>query len=71
MVLVHAYAICREKKQFFIPEGLAHGFSVMSNEAEFYYKIDDFWHSRDEDGMDWNDLEVGIVWPQLKDEYQR
>ena len=58
------------KKQFLIPEGFAHGFLVLSNEAEFCYKVNDFWHPNDEGGMAWNDPEIGIEWPQLKGEYK-
>lgn len=43
------------KKQFLIPEGFAHGFLVLSDEAEFCYKVNDFWHPNDEGGMAWND----------------
>jgi phosphatidylglycerophosphate synthase len=66
VVLVHAYAICREKKQFFIPEGFAHGFSVLSNEVEFCYKVNDFWHSRDEDGTALNLSDKDQKWLGLK-----
>ena len=58
------------KKQFLIPEGFAHGFLVLSNEAEFCYKVNDFWHPNDEGGMAWNDPEIGIEWPELKGEYK-
>lgn len=51
------------KKQFFIPRGFAHGFLVLSDEAEFCYKCDDFYHPEDEGGLMWNDLTVGIDWP--------
>ena len=57
------------KKQFLIPEGFAHGFLVLSDEAEFCYKVNDFWHPNDEGGMAWNDPEIGIEWPELKGEY--
>lgn len=40
------------KKQFLIPEGFAHGFLVLSDEAEFCYKVNDFWHPNDEGGID-------------------
>ena len=58
------------KIQFLIPEGFAHGFLVLSDEAEFCYKVTDFWHPGDEGGMAWNDPEIGIEWPQLKGTYQ-
>lgn len=51
------------KKQFYIPEGFAHGFLVLSHEAEFAYKCTDFYHPGDEGGMMWNDPEIGIEWP--------
>ncbi|MBR1813434.1 MAG: dTDP-4-dehydrorhamnose 3,5-epimerase [Lachnospiraceae bacterium] len=51
------------KKQFYIPEGFAHGFLVLSDEAEFCYKCTDFYHPGDEAGIAWNDPEIGIDWP--------
>ena len=52
-------------RQFFIPRGFAHGFLVLSDEAEFCYKCDDIYHPGDEGGLMWNDPEVGIAWPAL------
>lgn len=57
-------------KQFLIPEGFAHGFLVLSDVAEFCYKVNDFWHPNDEGGMAWNDPEIGIEWPRVKGRYQ-
>lgn len=54
------------KKQFYIPEGFAHGFLVLSDEAEFAYKCTDFYHPGDEGGILWNDPEIGIEWPVEK-----
>ena len=51
------------KKQFYIPEGFAHGFLVLSDEAEFCYKCTDFYHPGDEGGIAYNDPEIGIDWP--------
>ena len=51
------------KKQFYIPEGFAHGFLVLSDEAEFCYKCTDFYHPGDEGGLAWNDPEIGVGWP--------
>ena len=51
------------KKQFYIPEGFAHGFLVLSDEAEFAYKCTDFYHPGDEGGLAWNDPEIGVDWP--------
>ena len=50
-------------KQFYIPEGFAHGFLVLSDEAEFAYKCTDFYHPGDEGGLAYNDPEIGIDWP--------
>ena len=57
------------KKQFYISEGFAHGFLVLSDKAEFCYKVTDFYHPNDEGGLAWNDPEIGIEWPQLIGEY--
>ncbi len=51
------------KKQFYIPEGFAHGFLVLSDEAEFAYKVTDFYHPGDEGGLKWDDPEIGVEWP--------
>ncbi|MBO4476821.1 MAG: dTDP-4-dehydrorhamnose 3,5-epimerase [Lachnospiraceae bacterium] len=55
------------KKQFYIPEGFAHGFLVLSDEAEFAYKVTDFYHPGDEGGVLWSDPEIGIDWPITED----
>lgn len=57
------------KKQFYISEGFAHGFLVLSDVAEFCYKVTDFWHPGDESGLAWNDPEINIQWPQLRGAY--
>ena len=51
------------KKQFFIPKGFAHGFIVLSDYAEFCYKVTDFYHPNDEGGLLWKDPEIGVEWP--------
>lgn len=58
------------KKQFYIPEGFAHGFLVLSDTAEFCYKCTDFYRPQDEGGIAWNDPEIGIVWPKVVGEYK-
>lgn len=58
------------KKQFYIAEGFAHGFLVLSETAEFVYKVTDFYHPGDESGIAWNDPGIGIKWPQLRGEYR-
>ena len=51
------------KKQFYIPEGFAHGFVVLSDVAEFVYKCTDFYHPGDEGGLAYDDPAIGIDWP--------
>ena len=51
------------KKQFYVPEGFAHGCVVMSETAEFVYKCTRFYDPSDEGGLMWNDPEIGIDWP--------
>ncbi|MBO4846900.1 MAG: dTDP-4-dehydrorhamnose 3,5-epimerase [Lachnospiraceae bacterium] len=51
------------KKQFFVPKGFAHGFYVMSDYAEFCYKVSDFYHPNDEGGIMYNDPALAIDWP--------
>ncbi len=51
------------KKQFFIPKGFAHGFVVLSDFAEFCYKVTDFYHPNDEGGLLWKDETIGVEWP--------
>ncbi len=54
------------KKQFFIPKGFAHGFIVLSDYAEFCYKVTDFYHPNDEGGLMWNDKDIAVQWPMPK-----
>lgn len=51
------------KRQFYIPEGFAHGFLVTSDEAEFVYKCTNFYDPQSEGGIVWDDPEIGINWP--------
>ena len=51
------------KKQFMIPKGFAHGFIVLSDHAEFCYKVTDFYHPNDEGGLMWNDPDIAVEWP--------
>jgi len=53
------------KKQLWIPEGFAHGFLVLSDEAEFLYKTTDYWHADSEQCLNWNDPILSIKWPDL------
>lgn len=59
----------KNKKQFYISEGFAHGFLVLSDEAEFFYKCTDFYHPGDEAGIAWNDPDINIKWPELLGEF--
>ena len=60
----HGVVLSEEnKKQFYIPEGFAHGFLVLSEYAEFAYKCTDFYHPNDEGGIIYNDPEIGVDWP--------
>ncbi len=54
------------KKQFYIPKGFAHGFYVLSDNAEFFYKCSDFYHPNDEGGLAWDDPDIAIDWPLLE-----
>ena len=56
-------------RQLYVPEGLAHGYLVLSDEAEFCYKVNDFYHPGDEGGIAFNDPDIGIAWPELEGEY--
>ena len=51
------------KKQFFIPKNFAHGFVVLSDHAEFFYKCTDFYHPDDEGGILFKYPEIGVEWP--------
>ena len=50
-------------RQFFVPKGFAHGFAVLSDEAIFQYKCDDFYHPEAEGAIAWNDPDIAINWP--------
>lgn len=51
------------KRQFFVPKGFAHGFCVLSDDAVFQYKCDDFYHPEAEGAIAWNDPDIAINWP--------
>lgn len=50
------------KRQFFIPQGFAHGFAVLSEEAIFQYKCDNYYAPQSEGSVRWNDPIIGIDW---------
>ena len=59
----------KKQNQFYIPEGFAHGFLVLSEIAVFAYKCTDFYYPEDEGGLLWNDSDTGIKWPDIGMEY--
>ncbi len=52
-------------RQLMIPRGFAHGFVVVSEEAEFAYKCDELYHPEDEGGIAWDDSTIAIDWPKV------
>ena len=54
------------KKMFYIPRGFAHGFLVLSDIAEFCYKVDNIYDHDAEGGLKWDDKDVNIVWPEVE-----
>lgn len=50
-------------RQLYIPEGFAHGFAVLSDEVDFFYKCTDYYQPASERGVRWNDPNIGIQWP--------
>jgi len=59
----------KKQNQFYIPEGFAHGFLVLSDTALFAYKCTDFYNPEDERGIIWDDPSIGIKWPDLGMKY--
>ncbi|TCJ97982.1 dTDP-4-dehydrorhamnose 3,5-epimerase [Volucribacter psittacicida] len=53
------------KRQLWVPEGFAHGFYVLSDEAEFVYKCTDYYNPTAEHSLLWNDTTIGIDWPLI------
>ncbi|HIF9158867.1 TPA: dTDP-4-dehydrorhamnose 3,5-epimerase [Photobacterium damselae] len=60
---VGVYLSAENKRQLWVPEGFAHGFYVISDEAEFVYKCTDFYNPNAEHSILWNDPELDIDWP--------
>ena len=58
------YLTEENKQQFWVPPGLAHGFVVLSDVADFEYKCTDYYDPSDEGCLMWNDPTVAIVWPE-------
>lgn len=55
------------KKQFLVPRGFAHGFAVLSKEAEFFYKCDNYYSKENERGINFNDSDLEIDWQISRD----
>lgn len=49
-------------RQFFVPRGFAHGFAVLSEEAVFQYKCDNYYNKESEGAIAWNDEQIGVDW---------
>ncbi len=60
---VGEYLSAENKRQLWVPEGFAHGFYVISDEAEFIYKCTDYYNPQAEHSIAWNDPEIGVEWP--------
>ena len=64
-----------KKNQLWIPPGFAHGFSVLSESADFFYKCTDYYFPHDEGGIVWNDPDLAIDWlvadPSVSEKDQR
>lgn len=57
-------------RQLYVPRGFAHGFCVLSEEADFCYRCSDYWHPQSETGILWNDPAIGITWPDIGQAWQ-
>ena len=53
------------KQQLFIPHGFAHGFLVLEDHTIFSYKCDNYYYPQHEHGIQWDDPQINIPWPQL------
>ena len=62
----HVILSAENKKSLWIPEGFAHGFSVLSDEAEVLYKVTDYWSPTHERCINWNDPKLAIDWQLLE-----
>lgn len=56
----------QNKRQFWVPPGFAHGFLVLSDDADFEYKCTDYYDPSDEGSLIWNDTDLAIEWPALE-----
>lgn len=58
--------VAETHQQFYVPAGFAHGFCVLSEEADFHYKCTEYYHPEDEGCIRWNDPQIGIEWPVIQ-----
>ena len=58
------YLSSENGKQVWIPPGFAHGFLVLSDTAEFFYKVTDYWDKKDERCIKWDDEKISIELPE-------
>lgn len=65
---VSARLSAENRMQIFIPEGFAHGFYVLSDNAEILYKASDFYNPAAERSILWNDPDLAVEWPLMNDE---
>ena len=56
------------KKQLFVPRGFAHGFIVLSEQAEFFYKCDNYYNQKAEAGILFNDKDLAIDWKTAQED---
>ncbi|MGQ0620842.1 MAG: dTDP-4-dehydrorhamnose 3,5-epimerase [Panacagrimonas sp.] len=54
------------QRMLYVPPNFAHGFVVLSEEADFVYKCTDYYHPASDRGVLWNDPDIGIVWPEVE-----
>jgi len=57
-------------RQFYVPPGFAHGFLALSERVDFLYMCTDYYHPEDEQGVLWNDAQIGIAWPDIGMDYR-
>jgi dTDP-4-dehydrorhamnose 3,5-epimerase len=60
---MHCVLSAVNKRMLWVPPGFAHGFLVLSDEAEFLYKTTDYWYPEHERTLLWNDPALGVAWP--------
>lgn len=52
-------------RQFYIEPGFAHGYLSLTDQSVFAYKVTEYYHPEDEDGIAWDDASIGIEWPDI------